>query len=698
MHKMIRLLAAPLVAAALLVLGHAALVLDAAAAESAASPAGRQAPQRAALPLLNLPASAPPLAPTAAITNPLFVGVDDATVPAYRIQPATGISNPVFSGVDVWGAAYDPAGNRILFADGIFLHEWPVGAANPSLLGTIVGSESGANLVMEGLAYAHGTLYGSRVNASVEDPEGLYSIDPNTLEATLVTTYSVPASDTTISGLDAHPVSGAIYGTNDNLALRGLVRIDLDGTVTLIAPYPAGETDVDGLAIGDGKAYLITDQPGDIYVYDFNILTYTTPVPNPWANAEVFAAGAWIHQPAPAVVVSPPSLNATLLVNTQLTRTLTISNTGSANLHWLLAEQVPASALLALAPAAPVNGGPASAEAAPADEPEAPPAAALPRIALPVGGSTAYGVNVVGEAFVSLNLAAPENLITVTTGITHNFYAGDFAGDEFRVLHAIDDATDTLHRIATLNGALTTVGASAPITGHTWTGMSWDAATDTMYASSAACGSDSTLYTLNLSTGAPTPVGSITNAACIIDIAVSPNGLMYGLDILSDSLVLIDKATGAGAVIGSVGFNANFAQGMDFDPSTGLLYLASYVSGAGGRLRVADTSSGATAVVGPFGTGASTEIDAFAIAAPGCPAPDLPWLTLGETGGVVGPGDDHTVLVHFNAAGLLAGHHLGVLCLANDDPANPLVRVPVTLTVEGAGIYLPLVAATANDP
>lgn len=33
----------------------------------------------------------------------------------------------------------------------------------------------------------------------------------------------------------------------------------MDGTVTLVAAYLAGETDVDGLAVGGGKAYLITD-------------------------------------------------------------------------------------------------------------------------------------------------------------------------------------------------------------------------------------------------------------------------------------------------------------------------------------------------------------------------------------------------------------------------------------------------------
>ena len=47
---------------------------------------------------------------------------------------------------------------------------------------------------------------------------------------------------------------------------------------------------------------------------------------------------------------------------------------------------------------------------------------------------------------------------------------------------------------------------------------------------------------------------------------------MYGVDIVSDVLVQIDPSTGAGTVVGSVGVGANYAQGMDFEEETGVLY------------------------------------------------------------------------------------------------------------------------------
>ena len=46
-----------------------------------------------------------------------------------------------------------------------------------------------------------------------------------------------------------------------------------------------------------------------------------------------------------------------------------------------------------------------------------------------------------------------------------------------------------------------------------------------------SCGSGSNLYTLDLSTGATTLIGPSGNLDCIIDIAIDPQGNVYGVDI-----------------------------------------------------------------------------------------------------------------------------------------------------------------------
>ena len=54
-----------------------------------------------------------------------------------------------------------------------------------------------------------------------------------------------------------------------------------------------GETDIDGLAFDNGRLYLITDEPGNIYVYNLGTGSYETPLTNPWTTSEVFSgAGA----------------------------------------------------------------------------------------------------------------------------------------------------------------------------------------------------------------------------------------------------------------------------------------------------------------------------------------------------------------------------------------------------------------------
>jgi hypothetical protein len=90
------------------------------------------------------------------------------------------------------------------------------------------------------------------------------------------------------------------------------------------------------------------------------------------------------------------------------------------------------------------------------------------------------------------------------------------------------------------------------------------------------------LYSLNLSNGALLHIGS-SNGGSIIDAAIACNGQMYGHRFAADGsssseLVSINRSNGATTTIGNTGFRANYAQGMDFDAQTGLLYMYHYNS------------------------------------------------------------------------------------------------------------------------
>ena len=298
-----------------------------------------------------------------------------------------------------------------------------------------------------------------------------------------------------------------------------------------------------------------------------------------------------------------------------------------------------------------------------------------------VGGAQAYGIDLAGAELVSFTVDHATTL-TAVADAAGDFYAGDFLGGDFSVLYVIDDATSTLYALDTATGKLTAVGPSAAASGHTWTGMAGDPTTGVMYAVSSS-GSVNTLYTLDLATGAPATVGSASGGA-IIDIAANSAGDLYGVDIVGDELVAIDKQTGQVTSIGSLGFDASYAQGMDFDEEADTLYLAAYNnSTSSAELRIADTGTGTTTLVSTIGDGASVELDAFGIATGGL-SPDVLWLGEDPITGTIPASSTQQITVSFDASGpeiTQPGEFSARLRIVHDAPYL-VADIPVTMTVQ----------------
>jgi hypothetical protein len=65
-----------------------------------------------------------------------------------------------------------------------------------------------------------------------------------------------------------------------------------------------------------------------------------------------------------------------------------------------------------------------------------------------------------------------------------------------------------------------------------------------------------------------------------------------------------------------------------------------------------------------------------------CDSPaDVPWLSVSPDTGTTGPLETTTVDVTSDSTGLVPGDYTANLCVASNDPATPLVQVPVILTV-----------------
>jgi len=75
-----------------------------------------------------------------------------------------------------------------------------------------------------------------------------------------------------------------------------------------------------------------------------------------------------------------------------------------------------------------------------------------------------------------------------------------------------------------------------------------------------------------------------------------------------------------------------------------------------------------------------------------CESPtDIGWLSVSPTSGTTAPGGTSTLEVALDATGLAVGDYSAQLCIASNDPATPLVQVPVTLTVTEAPEEIPVI-------
>jgi photosystem II stability/assembly factor-like uncharacterized protein len=307
-----------------------------------------------------------------------------------------------------------------------------------------------------------------------------------------------------------------------------------------------------------------------------------------------------------------------------------------------------------------------------------------------VVGEKAFGYEYFGANFVKFNLSTPGTLVSLGTFATgDNIFAGDFSNDGNTFL-AIKGSTNQLIRIDTTNGSYTVIGAVTIQTGHTWTSLRVDP-DNTWYATSTN-GTISTLYTINPNTGATTVIGTVTNVPILIAMAIHPGtGQMYAYDIESGGtqpsrFFSINKTTGAGTLIGSMGFIGRFAQDMDFDPETGILYAAAYNFGASpatGELRTINISTGASTLIGNLGV-PQREVDCFAIKGVANPAAN--WFAVAPASGTVAIDDSVLMKAYFDATtpGIYEnpGNYYGRLEVrATNSTLADTLRVPVRMFV-----------------
>jgi hypothetical protein len=193
----------------------------------------------------------------------------------------------------------------------------------------------------------------------------------------------------------------------------------------------------------------------------------------------------------------------------------------------------------------------------------------------------------------------------ITSGLpTTDFYSGgDF--DASGMFYAFQFTTKQLVRIDPPTGAVTVIGPSPLGGAQVWEGLTYDHSTGNWYGLSTDI-TTAQIYSVNITTGATTPIGApITgDAGGMITMSANCEGQLYGYSILStnENFYAIDKTTGAATLIGPMGFDANYAQDMDFDPETDICYIGCFNNTAfNGELRTVNVSTGATTLIGATG-------------------------------------------------------------------------------------------------
>ena len=399
----------------------------------------------------------------------------------------------------------------------------------------------------------------------------------------------------------------------------------------------------------------------------------------------------------PKITVTPAQFDVAAAAGGSTSATLDIGNIGNRPLTWNIGSFGTASHFPATSRYTVPLGDPTATTAMPAPPRKAHPPKTPPAQAPQAEGVSAFAIDLDTSSLVGLDATHPETITPVASVGDLILTAGEFVDEDFTQLYAIDYYSWHLLTLNTRDGTSTVVGTAVLQNGAgiNWSGLAWDASTGTLYASAYAQGRfgiDSFLYTIDPLTAATTLVGRIggigdpANGTLVVDIAVDADGHMYGVDIVADDFVAIDKANGEAAVVSSLGFDANFAQGLDFDDYTGQLYYAAFNNSVGeAQMYTIEPSTGALMLVGASGADPTqTQLAAFAVARLGgvCAYPnDVPWLAYSTTRGSTDAGATTPVTVGFDASTLAPGTYHANVCIANNDLTNRRVPVPVTLTV-----------------
>ncbi len=211
-----------------------------------------------------------------------------------------------------------------------------------------------------------------------------------------------------------------------------------------------------------------------------------------------------------------------------------------------------------------------------------------------------------------LFLEAPYIMVSIEDQSTESFISAGTWGPDNKWYAAsfYDEQTSTGGELVTIDpvtGNRQFIGFMGTSPVH---GLSYDFTSQTMFAVTYN-NTTAILNTVDLSNGSLSQVG-LTNSEILINLACNSQGLLFAVDLVNDQFGSIDKTTGAFTVLFDLGFDAAYAQDMEFDRYTDTCYMAAYNNTAGsGEFYKVDLSLPGLIYVGDIAGG--TELTGLAI-------------------------------------------------------------------------------------
>jgi hypothetical protein len=219
------------------------------------------------------------------------------------------------------------------------------------------------------------------------------------------------------------------------------------------------------------------------------------------------------------------------------------------------------------------------------------------------GPAVVFGIDNTTTSLVSFDPADPTVLTNLGISPAVGFEnAGAIDPNNNGTAYVLDNG-GAFYSVDLASGVYTSLGNIAAPNGETWAGAEFDPTSGTLYAMSTNV-TTSTLSTIDIAGVSATTVG-MTSMAGAISLMIDGAGNAYSHDIVDDTFYSVDLTSGATTPIGSLGFDANFGQGGTYNPGDGFVYLSAFDNGSfQSQWRQVDVATGTSTVIGLFNGGA----------------------------------------------------------------------------------------------